>query len=169
MKGLPFDLHQEVSKLSVEAVAGGSVSGDACMRDLMLERLTVLDHIIRIAQGQVSDLVHDLRDLPVHQRAKWTEIAKALSINSDAAMKRFTTAPKARMDKPGYSMSEAAALLGLSRATVHNKVVSAGAKAKWLARVSTNGSVVKSTYRILDLEALAAAPTNWAINRGSEE
>jgi len=169
VKGMPFDLDQEVSKLSLEAVAGDSASGDAHTRDLMLERLTALDHIIRIAQGQVSDLVHQLRELSGDERAKWSEIAKALSINSDAAMKRFTTTPKARLDKPGYSLSQAAMVLGLSRATVHNKVASAGRNAKWLARVSTNGPVVKSTYRILDLEALAAAPTNWAINKRSEE
>lgn len=156
VKGMPLDLGDDVMKLSVRVARVEVGVGVESAREFLLGRLAVLDRIIRIAQIQVVDLVHEIRDLPLDERGKWSEIGEALEINADAALKRFSATPKPRTEKPGHSVSAAAQALGISRTTVYNRVY-ANPDAAWFTQVATNGKVRKTAYRILDMNGLDVA------------
>lgn len=153
---MTLDLGDELMKLAAQATSAETDRVDEPAREFFLGRLAVLDHIMRIAQRQVVDLVQEIRDLPLEERGKWSEIGEALGISADAALKRFSAPPKPRSVKPGHSVSAAAQALGISRATVYSRVY-AHPNATWFIQVPTNGKVRKMAYRILDLNGLNAA------------
>ncbi|MDQ4214060.1 hypothetical protein [Microbacterium capsulatum] len=159
VKGMPLDLGAELMKLSALVASAETGSGDQLARAFSLRRLAVLDHIIRIAQKQIADLVHELRELPVDERGKWSEIGDALGKNPDAARAKFMSAAKPRRAKHGLSIADAAQRLGLSPSTVYSKI-RANPNDEWFALVPTNnGRVIDATYRILDLDGLDTAST----------
>lgn len=153
---LPLDLGAELNKLSGDAVPVESVALGEHSRQFLLARLAILERIRKLCREEQARVVDELRSLRVDERGKWSEIGDALGINPGAAAKRFTGNPRPRMDKPGYSLSEAAKRLRKSLSTVHAKVHAADPGADWLILVPTNGEVREKEYRILDLAGLDA-------------
>lgn len=156
VKGMPLDLGDELMKLSTEAARVETDTTDERALAFLLRRLALLDRITRMTHRQITDLVDEIRALPLDERGKWSEIGEALGINADAALKRFSAPPKPRLVKSGHSVSAAAQTLGISRATVYSRVY-ANPNAAWFTQVATNGQVRKTAYRILDLNGLSSA------------
>lgn len=165
---LPLDLLQELTRLSVDAVSAETLALGEHSRQFLLARLAILERIRKLGREEQDRLVDDLRSLPADERGKWSEIGAALGVNPGAAAKRFSGQPAPRKHKPGHSLSEAAALLGISPATVHAKA-HANQDAKWLKVVPTNGSVRTEEFRITNLEELAAASANWGSQKRNSE
>lgn len=168
VKGMPLNLGDELMKLSVQAASMETDSDDARARVFLLGRLAVLNRIAGIAQEQIADLVNEIRELPLEERGKWSEIGEVLGINPDAALKRFSAPGKPRLAKPGHSVSDAARRLGMSRETVYNKL-RANPDADWFVIAPTGGNVLTETCRILDLTELRAARTNWSPDTNSPD
>ena len=162
VEGSPLDLRMELTKLSTGAVPVAAAQHGEHSREFLLAQLVALHRIGQLAKEKQRHVVRELRDLPPDERGKWSEIGEALGIHPGAAAKRFTGQTRPRMDKPGYSLSKAAALLNISLSTASAKAHAAEPGAKWLTVVPTNGRVRTEEYRILDLDGLAAAPAKWS-------
>lgn len=168
VNGMPLDIEAELMKLSRLAASTETGTVDEQSRQFLLDRLTALDDISRTARGQVAEVVRELRELPLDERATWPEIGDALGINPDAALKRFSTRAQPLTTKRGYSLSSGAREVGISRSTAYSRI-RANPNAEWYALVPTNnGKLVTETYRILDLDGLRSASANWASSSNSK-
>jgi hypothetical protein len=152
-----FDLESAVRALSARAAQARArlVSGSA---HEALAELEQIRQIVDIATAIEDEFIAQARSPRIGERATWDQIGRALGISGDNAQRRYRTAGQSKkVERPGYSITEAASLTGMSRATI-NARIAGNAGAAWYTTVPTMGAKRTEAFRVLDLGGLRAAP-----------